>query len=112
MDLQLGTRILRGAILLSLLLIFTASGCSTLERIEAEVFKKSYNDYEDDLDLNHRVEDLYTLAEIMDDTRTWKHRGLTFQLSARVDVNEEFWRHPLDIKNVFTDFRVTFRIKF
>ncbi len=98
--------------LLSLMLVLFASGCSTLERIEAEVLKKSYDDYQDNLDVNHRIEDLYTLAEIMDDTRSWKYKGLTFQLSAKADVDKEFWRHPFNVKKLFKDFRITFRIRF
>ena len=102
----------RGAILLSLLFIFFNTGCSTIERIDREVFNKPYDDYQDSYDVNHRVEDIYTLAEILDDSRSWKYKGLTFQVSGKANINRNFWRHPFDFEHIFDEFRITFRIKF
>lgn len=102
----------RGAILLSLFFIFFNSGCSAIERINREVLNKPCDDYQDSYDVNHRVEDIYTLAEILDDSRSWKYKGLTFQVSGRVNISRDFWRHPLDFKHIFDEFRFTFRIKF
>ena len=112
MGLQSEEKLRRGAILLSLLFIIFSSGCSTIERIDKEVFNKPYDDYKDSRDFNHRVEDIYTLAEVLDDMREWKYKGLTFQVSGRVNVNRNFWRHPFDFKHTFDEFGITFRIKF
>ena len=55
MGLQSEEKLRRGAILLSLLFIIFSSGCSTIERIDKEVFNKPYDDYKDSRDFNHRV---------------------------------------------------------
>lgn len=102
----------RGAILLSLLFILFNTGCSTIERINEEVLYKPYGDYQSRYDFNHRVEDIYTLAEILDDARSWQYRGLRFQVSAKTNINRNFWRHPFDFEYIFDEFKITFRIRF